>query len=85
MEAMSVGMLIIATDVGGTREIVKNEINGYLLPKDCSPNMIAEKIMKIYHMSPNEYSEARRSSRMLWEKLSSAKNNYRKMYNDLIN
>lgn len=85
MEAMSVGMLIIATDVGGTREIVKNEINGYLLPKDCSPNMIAEKIMKIYHMSLNEYSEARRSSRMLWEKLSSAKNNYRKMYNDLIN
>ena len=81
---MSVGMLIIATDVGGTREIVKNEVNGYLLPKDCTPNMIAEKIMKIYRMSPDEYSEIRRNSRMLWEKLSSAKNNYQKLYTDLI-
>ena len=43
---MLLGTLIIATDVGGTREIVKNEVNGYLLPKDCTPNMIAEKIMR---------------------------------------
>lgn len=84
MEAMSVGMLVIATDVGGTREIVKNEVNGYLLPKDCTPNLIAEKIQAIYHMSDDVYSKARRNSRMLWEKLSSAKNNYQKMYNDLI-
>ena len=35
-------------------------------------------------MSPDEYSEIRRNSRMLWEKLSSAKNNYQKLYTDLI-
>lgn len=84
MEAMSVGMLIIATDVGGTREIVKNNVNGFLLPKDCSPRMIAEKIQAIYGLNSCEYTLARKKSRELWQQLSSSKCNYQKMYNDLI-
>ena len=34
MEAMSYGIPIIATDVGGTREIVIHSVNGYLLSKN---------------------------------------------------
>ena len=32
IEAFSVGKTIVATDVGGTTEIVKNGINGYIVP-----------------------------------------------------
>ena len=48
MEAMSFGMIIIATAVGGTSEIVHNGKNGYLLPQNCSKEQIAEK--NIYHL-----------------------------------
>jgi len=34
MEAMAVGLPIIATDVRGNRDLVKNGENGYLVPLD---------------------------------------------------
>ena len=43
MEAMSFGIPVIATAVGGTPEIVNNE-NGYLLSKDPSAKELAEVI-----------------------------------------
>jgi glycosyltransferase involved in cell wall biosynthesis len=45
MEAMAHGIPIIATDVGGTREIV-NEKNGKLLPKDITSSNLAGEIIK---------------------------------------
>lgn len=84
MEAMSVGMVVIATDVGGTNEIVDDGINGYLLPKDCTPEMVADRIYNIYNMSQEQYAKARHSSRIIWESMCFSKNNYNKFYNDLL-
>lgn len=66
MEAFSVGVPVIATDIDGTREVVRNEYNG-LLCKTKNPVDIAEKIEKVYldrkllkimqHNSYNTYKE----------------------------
>jgi glycosyltransferase involved in cell wall biosynthesis len=48
MEAASVGLPIIATDVGGTREIIKNGESGLLI-KPGQPKMIAGAIKVLLH------------------------------------
>lgn len=83
MEAMSFGMIIIATNVGGTAELVYNEKNGYLLPKDCDIQQIADRLKCVYYMSSEEYSLTREMSRKIWEKYSSSKINYNRFYNEI--
>lgn len=47
MEAMSAGIPVIATDVGGVSEIVKNGYNGFLLKKDFKIHDATQKIFEI--------------------------------------
>jgi glycosyltransferase involved in cell wall biosynthesis len=46
IEYMALGKPIIANDAGGTKEVVRNEENGYLI-KDESPEQIAELINQL--------------------------------------
>jgi len=46
MEAMSFGIPIIATDVGGTSEPVTDK-TGILIPGDCSPEDVSEALNSI--------------------------------------
>jgi glycosyltransferase involved in cell wall biosynthesis len=46
MESLSYGIPVVATDVGGTSELV-NEHNGILICKDFEPAEVANKLMKI--------------------------------------
>lgn len=43
VEAMACGLPIVATDAGGNRDIVINDVNGYLLPKRSAEDL-ADKI-----------------------------------------
>lgn len=45
-EAMSVGIPILASDVGGVQEMVKNDYNGYLIPRE-DYKYLAEKLMDL--------------------------------------
>jgi glycosyltransferase involved in cell wall biosynthesis len=45
IEAMSCGVPVVASDVGGVSEIVRNDINGYTLPNRAE--LFAEKIEEI--------------------------------------
>lgn len=56
MEAMSLGLPCIATDVGGTSEIV-NDTNGKLLSSNFSDSELIEAISWIKNMSEENYSE----------------------------
>lgn len=40
LEAMSTGLPIVATDAGGTVDIVKNNVNGIIIPKDSGEALI---------------------------------------------
>ena len=61
MEAMSAGIPVFATDVGGTSEIVNSE-NGKLLPADLTPEYLAEQISNFYTYSDNIKFEFRKKA-----------------------
>lgn len=67
MEAMSYAIPVVATDVGGTKEIVKNGINGFLLDKNFLDNDLANLIEKFATMSEEEYKNFCLAARRTWE------------------
>lgn len=83
MEAMSFGIPCIATDVGGTSEIVDNK-NGFLIDKDISSKKLAELIYYIYELSYEEYIQYRFSARNTWLNKYNSDNNYKKFISELI-
>lgn len=54
MEAMACGLPIIATDVGGVSDLIKDEINGFVVPQR-DPHALAEAIKKL-ESSPTTWS-----------------------------
>ena len=77
MEAMSFGITVIATNVGGTSEIV-SEKTGLLIDKDFSPSELAMEIEELANRS--DVSTLRRNAREEWENKSMAD----KVYPDFI-
>lgn len=77
MEAMSFGKIIVATDVGGTSEIVNDFENGFILPVDFEPEALKAIFKNIYSMSDNAFITMCSNSRNRWGVLSSAEKNYR--------
>ncbi|MDO5093447.1 MAG: glycosyltransferase [Propionibacteriaceae bacterium] len=67
MEALSAGIPVIATNVGGTREIVTTGVNGILLPADPSPEQIHQAIARIATLPDAEYAALRAGARRIWE------------------
>lgn len=80
MEACSCGIPVIATDVGGTREIVRDGFNGFLLPKNFSPQDFLDKLRLVRSMSEEEYGRLCANSRKMWEDRFSADKNFRRFY-----
>ena len=75
MEAMSFGIPVMATDVGGTREVVNNE-NGILLVANPSPREVAKKVDDFISLSQEEMSTKKRAAFETWKDNYSAKSNY---------
>lgn len=75
MEACSFGIPIIATNVGGTGEIVEDKYNGYLLPADFEDGQLASKILSIIHNEVDVYS-MRENARKKWEADFNEERNY---------
>lgn len=73
MEAMSAGIPVVATDVGGVSEIVENGYNGFLLEKNFTISDAIEKINEILKnnekFSDNAYQR--------WRMKFNAEKNYR--------
>lgn len=67
MEAMSFGIPVIATEVGGTPEIVKDGYNGFLLYQDPTAEEIAEAIKKYYFLSREEKLKMRENAYKTWD------------------
>jgi colanic acid/amylovoran biosynthesis glycosyltransferase len=84
MEAMSFGIPVVATDVGGVNEIVVDGYNGYLLEKDFMDLDLVANFMKIYNLSEPAYSKLRENAREFWEKNYNADSNYRKFVSDIL-
>ncbi|WP_065220244.1 MULTISPECIES: glycosyltransferase [Butyricimonas] len=83
MEACSCGIPVIATNVGGTSEIVHDKQNGYLLDKnfklDTFTNCIEDLIQNEYKLN-----DMRKQSRQIWKNLFFCETNYHEFYNSVI-
>jgi len=75
MEAISFGIPVIATDVGGTSEIV-NSSNGFLLPADPGPELIAQSIHDFYDLDESQKLAMRTAAKMHWNTNFNADKNY---------
>ena len=76
MEAMSYGMPVIATDVGGVSEMVEEGGNGFLLPKDFDTEQLRNYIINLLHMSSQAYTSMSEKSHEIWEDKFHAEKNY---------
>nr|WP_249306080.1 glycosyltransferase [Lederbergia citrea] len=81
MEAMSIALPVIATDVGGTKEIVDPHVTGFLLKSDCTKEEIASYLIKIQSMNQGEYKQMCQAAYLLWDNHCNAD----KLYSDFAN
>lgn len=77
MEAISFGIPVIATNVGGVNEIVKHDYNGFLLDRNFTDKDLVYSIRSIYEMSSSKYFKLRENARKLWESNYNAAVNYK--------
>lgn len=84
MEACSFGLPVIATDVGGTSEIVLDGTVGFLLEANPTPQTVADTILKMIQMDPEAYAVMRKNARTHWEENFEAKKNYREFSEQLL-
>ncbi len=75
MEALSFGVPIIGTAVGGVPEIVKEGENGFLLPADISAQDVAGKLRHFHNLSGEQKLELSRKARKTWEEKFNAERN----------
>lgn len=78
MEAQSFGIPVLATDVGGTSEIVVPGV-GEVFPLSTSEEEFIRIILKWFSFDLKRLEEIRRRVRLNWEKTSSATIQYREM------
>lgn len=84
MEAISFGIPCIATNVGGTSEIVINDINGYLLKENFKPQELANYILNL-SKDKEKLNSFKLSARKLWEERFQASTNYSNFSQKLLN
>ncbi|NME83284.1 glycosyltransferase [Clostridium sp. SM-530-WT-3G] len=83
MEACSFGIPIIATDVGGTSEIVIENKTGMLLDVDFKPEDLSNRIKKMALMSKDEELAYRKRCREFWQEHFFGENNFKKFTSDI--
>jgi colanic acid/amylovoran biosynthesis glycosyltransferase len=74
MEAQSCGIPVIATDVGGTSEIISNKV-GVLLGQNPTPFEIASAICSLLN-NPEQFMEKRHNSKENWNTNFNAEKNF---------
>ena len=84
METMSFGIPAIATDVGGTNEIIEHDVNGRLIEKNVDAETIKEEIINFMNLEGPVVEAFRHNARKKWEELYSAEKNYSK-FEKLLN
>lgn len=84
MEASGHGIPVLATDVGGTHEIVSDGMNGKLIPEDCDAKGVADAVLSFIHMSDRDYASMRVAARERWVDRFQTKNNVATLIDELL-
>ncbi|MCH3973042.1 MAG: glycosyltransferase [Oscillospiraceae bacterium] len=83
MEAASFGIPAIATNVGGTHELVQDGTNGFLLPKAFAPQELLAAVKRLRDLPTADYTALCENARGLWAEKFNAEKNYQNFYHDL--
>lgn len=84
MEASGHGIPVLATDVGGTHEIVIDGVNGRLIPEQCDARDIAAAIIVFLKMRDEDYASMRAAARRQWESKFQTVNNVSVLVEELL-
>lgn len=84
MEALSFGVPIIGTAVGGVPEIVEEGVNGYLLPPDVDAAAVAARIREFYLLAPNQKERISANARRTWNEKFNACTNSKMLMEKII-
>ena len=84
MEAMSIGIPCIASNVGGNAEIVTN-LNGRIISKNCTPEIIKNAIIEILISSQDEKNALKQNAFLTWDKNYNARKNYSEFIEQIDN
>lgn len=82
MEAMSFGVPVIATKVGGTSEIVNQE-NGSLLPSQPTAEMIKNELLYFCNLSKMDQEKYSKEALKTWKNKFNAAKNYPEFIQEL--
>ena len=85
MEAMCFGTPVVATDVGGVKEMINVGENGFLLGEKFSPEELVQFLRKIRTVDNRKYIEMRKAARKVFETKYNATLNYDTFLQDLSN
>lgn len=87
MEAQSFGIPAVATDVGGTSEIIKTGLNGSVIPPDFKISDLKAEIWKYFQLKGNDklsYDKIRKASRNNWLENFESNHNYGTFWDNVI-
>lgn len=85
MEAISFGIPVVATDVGGTSEVVKNGLNGTLISEHFTTEELVQSIRFYIDLDNNGYRAYRECAREIWANNFQAVENYRRLHERITN
>jgi glycosyltransferase involved in cell wall biosynthesis len=85
METFSFGIPAIATNVGGTHEIVIDNYNGILLKANPTIEEIKFAILKIKNLNDAEYQKLKLNAWNTMNEKFDAEKNYKAFYKSLLN
>lgn len=77
MEAMSYGIPVIARNVGGNSEIVKNGYNGILLPRHTNAQEVSQSILTLINLPQGCIDKYRKNAYETWKYKFNAGTNYK--------
>ncbi|HHV32036.1 MAG: glycosyltransferase [Ruminococcaceae bacterium] len=83
MEACSFGIPALATNVGGTGEIVQNGITGFLVSADVTAEELAKKIKEAVLLPKEQMQQLRENCREEWQKKFCAQDNFRRFAEEI--
>ncbi len=84
MEVQSFGIPVIATDVGGVKEIITCGKNGYLLEKNFEIQELTTLIEEYIAKPLADKEILRKNARTMWEEHFSAQKNYNYLFDEII-
>ena len=84
MEAMSFGIPCLATNAGGTGEIIENNVSGVIIPVSSSPEQIENQIKRFIQMDDGTYYGLCNKARKKWLDKFNATENYKEFNTELL-